>query len=120
MSLWIALDAGNVKRSLVNGRVHLSIVLSSGKMFGVIVFSALMVNYCGKSSELSADILRYSKSVVRLHYPTIEKMRGKPHSQRLLASAHVSGLRPHKRAPLRARLSQLMGLVLQNVIQIDS
>ena len=120
MSLWIALDAGNVKRSLVNGRVHLSIVLSSGKMFGVIVFSALMVNYCGKSSELSADRLRYSKSVVRLHYPTIEKMRGKPFAQRILACAHVSGLRPYERAPLRARLSQAMGVVLEYVLQIGS
>lgn len=120
MSLWIALDAGNVKRSLVNEKVHLSIVLSSGKMFGVIVFSALMVNYYGKSSEFSADKLRYSKSVVRLHYPTIEKMRGKPHPQRILARAHVSGLRPHQRAPLRAHISQLLRLVLQNVLQLGS
>lgn len=118
MSLWIALDAGNVKRSLANGRVHLSIVLSSGKMFGEIVFSALMVNYCGKSSELSADRLRYSKSVVRLHYPTIEKMRGKPHVQRTLARAHASGLCPRQRAPLRAHISQLLRLVLQSVLQI--
>lgn len=86
----------------------------------MIVFSAHMGNCCEKSSEFSAKRLRYSKSVVRLHYPTIEKMRGKPRVQRILARAHVSGLRPHQRAPLRARLSQLLRVVLQSVLQIGS
>lgn len=120
MSLWIALDAGNVLRLLVSEKVHLCIVLSLVKMYGVIVFNAHMVNCYGKSSEVSADRLRYSKSVVRLHYPTIEKMRGKPHPQRILARAHVSGLRPHQRTPLRAHISQLMGPVLENVLLIGS
>ena len=120
MSLWIALDAGNVRRSLVKERVLSCIVLFSVRRFGVIAYSAPMVNYYGKYSEVSAKRLRYSKSVVRLHYPTIEKMRGKPQVQRILARAHVSGLRPHQRAPLRARLSQLLRLVLQNVLQIGS
>lgn len=120
MSLWIVLDAGNVLRLLVRGRVHLYIVPSWVKMYGAIVYSAPMVNCYGKSSEVSADGLRYSKSVVRLHYPTIEKMRGKPHVQRTLARAHASGLRPHQRAPLRAHISQLLRSVLQNVLQIGS
>lgn len=120
MNLWIALDAGNVKRSWVNERVHLCIVLSFVMKSGQIVYNAHMVNYYGKCSEVSAERLRYSKSVVRLHYPTIEKMRGKPLVQRILACAHVSGLRPHLRAPLRARLSQLPGSMLQNVKQIGS
>ena len=72
------------------------------------------------SSDIQMKILRYSKSVVRLHYPEIEKMRGKPHVQRILARAHVSGLRPPERAPLRARLSQAMRAVLQYVSQIGS
>lgn len=44
MSLWIALDAGNVKRSLVKGRVHLSIVPSWVKTYGLIVYNAHMGN----------------------------------------------------------------------------
>ena len=71
-------------------------------------------------SEIATEKLRYSKSVVRLHYPTIEKMRGKPRVQRILARAHVSGLRPPERAPLRARLSQAMRAVLEYVSQIGS
>ena len=120
MSLWIALDAGNVRKLLASEKVLLCIVLSFVRMSGQIVYNAHMVNYYGKSSEVSAERLRYSKSVVRLHYPTIEKMRGKPRVQRILARAHLSGLRPHQRAPLRARLSQLLRLVLQNVLQIGS
>lgn len=71
-------------------------------------------------SDVQMEKLRYSKSVVRLHYPTIEKMSGKPHAQRILASAHASGLRPGERAPLRARLSQAMRVVLEYVSQIGS
>lgn len=71
-------------------------------------------------SDVQMEKLRYSKSVVRLHYPRIEKMRGKPHSQRILASAHASGLCPCERAPLRARLSQAMRVVLEYVSQIGS
>lgn len=59
-------------------------------------------------SDVQMEKLRYSKSVVRLHYPEIEKMRGKPHVQRILARAHADGLRPSGRAPLRARLSQVL------------
>lgn len=120
MSLWIALDAGNVRRLLVSEKVHLCIALSFVRMSGQIVYNAHMVNYYGKSSEVSAERLRYSKSVVRLHYPTIEKMRGKPHVQRTLARAHASGLRAHQRAPLRAHISQLQRSVLQNVLHIGS
>lgn len=120
MNLCLALDAGFAMRSLDREKVHLCIVPSSIKMYGLIVFNALMVNCYGKSSEVSTEKLRYSKSVVRLHYPTIEKMRGKPHSQRILACAHVSGLRPGERAPLRARYTQVLGSLLQYVLQIGS
>lgn len=120
MKEWIALDAGFVRRLLVREKGHLSIVPSSGRKFGLIVFSALMVNCYGKSSEIDAEKLRYSKTVVRLHYPTIEKMRAKPHKQRILARAHASGLRPHGRVPMRANTFQLRLSLLEYVLQIGS
>lgn len=120
MNLWIALDAGNVKRLLVSERAHLCTVAFCVKTYGVIVFNARMGNYSGKYSEDSAEGLRYSKSVVRLHYPTKEKMRGKPHSQRTLDCAHASGLRPHQRAPMRAHISQLLNDQVDGVLQIGS
>ena len=89
-------------------------------MYGVTVFSAPMVNCYGKSSEVSAERLRYSKTVVRLHYPTTEKMRGKPDKQRILGRAHADGLRPYGRVPMRAHASQLIGLLLEYVLQIGS
>lgn len=120
MKEWISLDAGIVKRLLVRGKVHLSIVASSGRKYGVIVFNALMVNCCRKSSEFDAEKLRYSKTVVRLHYPTTEKMRGKPDKQRILARTHADGLRPHGRVPMRANTFQLRQLLLECVLQIGS
>ena len=105
---------------MVKEKVHLSIVAFSGRKYGVIVFNALMVNCCRKSSEFDAEKLRYSKTVVRLHYPTTEKMSVKPDKQRILARTHADGLRPHGRAPLRAHASQLTRSLLQYVLQIGS
>ena len=120
MKEWIALNAGFVRRLLVREKGLSCIVPSSGRKYGVIVCSALMVNCYGKSSEFDAEKLRYSKTVVRLHYPTTEKMRGKPDKQRILARAHADGLRPHGRAPLRAHTSQLLRSLLEYVLQIGS
>ena len=120
MKEWISLDAGLVKRLLVRGKVHLSIVAFLGRKYGVIVFNALMVNCCRKSSDFGSGKLRYSKTVVRLHYPTTEKMSVKPDKQRILGRAHADGLRPHGRAPLRAHTSQLTRSLLEYVLQIGS
>lgn len=86
----------------------------------MIASSVLMVNCYGKSSEYDAEKLRYSKTVVRLHYPTIEKMRGKPDKQRILARTHADGLRPHGRMHMRAHTFQLRQSLLQYVLQIGS
>lgn len=120
MKVWIALDAGFVQRLLVRGKEHLYIVHSFIRKFGVILFSVLMVNCYGKSSEIVRKELRYSKTVVRLHYPTIEKMRGKSDKQRILARTHADGLRPCGRRHMRAHTFQLRRSLLQYVLQIGS
>lgn len=65
----MSLDADSAPRLLVREKKRLYTVPSLGRRCGVIASCALMANSWLNASDFSGMKLRYSKSVVRLHYP---------------------------------------------------